>query len=93
MYAIHEIYDGDVTSFLFQSKLTTLKFISNNKNYYFKKSLRIHQFNHRKFGNILGENILYTSQSIKIYKYSSISDQRTTTTTYTVAAKIERPPL
>jgi hypothetical protein len=54
MFAIHGIYDGDVSSFLFQSKLTNLKFTSNNTNYYFKGSLYVHQANHGQFNTDWG---------------------------------------
>ncbi|CAF1095385.1 unnamed protein product [Rotaria sordida] len=54
MLAIHGIYDGDVTSFLFQSKLTNLKFTSNTTNYNFKASLYVHQANHGQFNRNWG---------------------------------------
>ncbi|CAF3234527.1 unnamed protein product, partial [Rotaria sp. Silwood2] len=54
MFAIHGIYDGDVSSFVFQSKLTNLKFTSNTMNYNFKASLYVHQANHGQFNTQWG---------------------------------------
>jgi hypothetical protein len=55
MFAIHGIYDGDLSTFLSQSKLTNLKFTSNNNSYYFKSSLYVHQANHGQFNSIWGK--------------------------------------
>ncbi|CAF3516125.1 unnamed protein product [Rotaria sp. Silwood1] len=54
MFAIHGIYDADVSSFLFQSKLTNLKFTSKSMNYNFKASLYVHQANHGQFNTDWG---------------------------------------
>jgi hypothetical protein len=54
MFGIHGIYDGDVSSFSFQSKLTNLKFTSNSSSYYFKASLYVHQANHGQFNTHWG---------------------------------------
>ena len=53
LFAIHGIYDGDVTQFDFQSKITNLKFTSNST-YHFKASLYVHQANHGQFNNNWG---------------------------------------
>ena len=54
MFGIHEIYDGDVSAFAFQSKLTNLRFTSNHSLYNFKSSLYVHQANHRQFNTKWG---------------------------------------
>lgn len=53
MFAIHGMHDGDLSTFLAQSKLTNLKFVSNDS-YYFKSSLYVHQANHGQFSTIWG---------------------------------------
>jgi hypothetical protein len=53
LFAIHGIYDGDVTEFLFQSQITNLKFTSNSS-YHFKASLYVHQANHGQFNSNWG---------------------------------------
>ncbi|CAF4977163.1 unnamed protein product [Rotaria sp. Silwood1] len=54
MFGIHGIYDGDVQSFLFQGKLTNLRFTSNSSNYNFKASLYVYQANHGQFNTNWG---------------------------------------
>ena len=53
MFAIHGMHDGDLSTFLAQSKLTNLKFTSNDS-YYFKSSLYVHQANHGQFSTVWG---------------------------------------
>ncbi|CAF3892929.1 unnamed protein product [Rotaria sordida] len=54
MFGIHGVYDGDVSSFVFQAKLGNLKFTPNSTNYNFKASLYVHQANHGQFNSIWG---------------------------------------
>jgi hypothetical protein len=58
LFAIHGIYDGDVTEFLFQSQITNLKFTLNST-YHFKASLYVHQANHGQFNTNWGRYDLY----------------------------------
>ncbi|CAF1106904.1 unnamed protein product [Rotaria sordida] len=54
MFGIHGIYDGDLSSFLFQAKLKNLQFTSNSSSYNFKASLYVHQANHGQFNTNWG---------------------------------------
>jgi hypothetical protein len=65
VFAIHGIYDGDVSSFLFQSKLTNSKFTSNNNSYHFKASLYVHQANHGQFNTNWGR--YYKMSGLQIF--------------------------
>ncbi|CAF4293853.1 unnamed protein product [Rotaria sp. Silwood2] len=54
MFGIHGVYDGDLSSFLFQAKLRHLRFTSNSSQYNFKASVYVHQANHGQFNTDWG---------------------------------------
>ena len=53
LFALHGVYDGDVSQFLSQTQIANLKFTSNSS-YHFKSSLYVHQANHGQFNNDWG---------------------------------------
>ncbi len=74
LFALHRIYDADVTEFSFQSVLKNLKFTSST--YHFKASLYIHQANHVTIGTIVGSKInvtnLFLWSSVYLKTYHSV---------------------
>ncbi|CAF5014131.1 unnamed protein product [Rotaria sp. Silwood1] len=78
MFGIHGVYDADLSSFLFQSKLTNLKFTPNSTNYNFKASLYVHQANHGQFNTNWGRYDLApaTDKFINVRPVMSIEQQQ-----------------
>lgn len=54
IFAIHGIYDADLTMFFFQGKMKNLQFTANSSTYNFKASLYVHQANHGQFNKNWG---------------------------------------